>query len=213
MCESRDTLNFYKKALKKNAEAHSPARITNKDKEYAVAFYAELFSNTSSSVRIFCEGAHSCVWKHPDFEKAFSEMVKNRGVSVRILTEEHREDLSDFPEYLLDILQEYPKSVEMRQIDNVSLKDIRDSFDGDVNFAVFDNDKFRFEYDKKHYAAYGSFNDPNVVGKLSDIFEKSYIRSFPIKISFQLVYGNTETINTDSVKSVSADYKEYSVTA
>lgn len=212
MCESRYTLDFYKKALKKNAESHSSARITNKDKEYAVAFYAELFGNTSSSVRIFCEGAHSCVWKHLDFQNSFCEMVEKRGVTVRILTEESGDDMPDFPVYLRNILLDYPELVEIRHIEDESLKEIRDNFGGDVNFAIFDNDKFRFEYDKAHYAAYGSFNDPSVVGKLSDIFEKSFAKSFPMEIKRQSVYGNADLIDSVDSRPVPTDYKEYTGT-
>lgn len=211
MCESQATLSFFKKALKKNAETHSSARITNKDKEYAAAFYAELFSNTSSSVRIFCEGAHSCVWKHPDFQNAFCEMVEKRGVAVRILTEEQGEDMSDFPVYLRNILRDYPESVEIRQIDDTSLKEVRENFGKDVNFAVFDNDKFRFEYDKINYAAYGSFNDPVAVSRLSDIFERLFLRSLPVEMNLRPVFGNICT-ECRETKSMSVDYQGYTFT-
>ena len=50
------------------------------------------------------------------------------------------------------------------------------------NFAIFDEDKFRFEYEPKDFKAFGSFNRPSTCRFLSDIFDKAFNTSKTILV-------------------------------
>lgn len=176
MCKSPTALQLFKDALRKSASEKSSDRITNKSKEYAVAFYAELFKATSRSVKIYCEGAHSCIWTDKDFLKAFRDMIERGQVrQIQILTEENKPNL--FSEDLLDILRAHEDLIDMRHLNNDSRNIIESRFEGDINFALFDSDKFRFEFDKREFRAYGSFNDSDVVSNLVETFDQAFVIS------------------------------------
>ncbi len=174
MCTTSSTLERYKAELKKCADAHSSERITNKNEEYAAAFYAELFRNTDSTVKIFCEGAHSCIWRNPEFQEGFENLLKTPSITVLILTEENVENVELFPEYLQTIIKRKPENLQFRHLNQEAREIISSRFEEDVNFAVFDNDKFRFEFDKTHYTAYGSFNDPEIVEEIQRYFDTAF---------------------------------------
>lgn len=168
-----DLMSIYKNGLRRYAETHDPALVTNKGVEYAVAFYCELFRNTSAIARIFCEGAHSEIWHSAEFQKEFEEMVK-RGVDIELLTEENPELRTDLPDYLKRLHSSNPTRIKMRHISNEGRQLVEDELGGEVNFAVFDKDKYRFEYDKRGYKAFGSFNDEGKCAVYSSRFDRLY---------------------------------------
>lgn len=174
MCNSPSTLDRYREELKRCASGHLSARITNKNEDYAAAFYAELFRNTETTAKIFCEGAHSCIWHNFEFQTAFEELLNKSRVHIQVLTEENETNLDRFPEYLQKVIKDKSSHIEFRHLTTMAREIITSRFEDDVNFAVFDNDKFRFEFDKTHYTAYGSFNDPDVVKEINKYFDESF---------------------------------------
>lgn len=177
MCKSPNTLERYKDELHRCASEHLSVRITNKNEDYAVAFYAELFRNTESTAKIFCEGAHSNIWRNIEFQNAFEDLLKKTRINIMVLTEENVENLDSFPNYIQKIIQNKATNVQFRHLTLEAREIISSRFEGDVNFAVFDNDKFRFEFDKTHYTAYGSFNDSEVVKEIQKYFDEAFEKS------------------------------------
>lgn len=193
MCNSPSTLECFKAELQRCASGHLSSRITNKNEDYAVAFYAELFRNTEQTAKIFCEGAHSCIWHNPEFEEAFMDLLRKPGINIQVLTEEHIEDLTRFPEYLQNIIKNRVPQIQFRHLSEAAKQIITSRFDKDVNFAVFDADKFRFEFDKANYTAYGSFNDEEVVKEIEKYFDEAFQESEVTQFKFPA--GSFETLH------------------
>lgn len=198
-------LSIYKDALRNNAATHSSGIITNKDKDYAVAFYAELFANTTSSVRIFCQGAHSAVWRDPEFEKAFLKMATTPDISIQILTEENHENISNLPLFLRNLLNDNTIDISLHHLNREGREVISNRFSEDINFAFFDDEKYRFETDTVNFKAFGSFNDRETVGQLRNVFHEAFDKSDITEVS------DDTSISSTPFRSYQQDTHEYIV--
>lgn len=200
MCMSEQMLAQYRRYLQQLADNDSGELFTNGGKEHAVMLYSVLFSKVNSHVRIFCEGAHSEIWNHPIFADAFVKMVEKGVATVDILLEETPDRTGiPFPDYLNRLLDR-SSGIRIREISENDHGYIRDVYgSNNVNFSVFDNRMFRFEYDKTAYKAYGSFNDKDTAAGLAAFFDRIFSNADPV--------SNGGIFRNPMEKITSADFK------
>ena len=65
-------------------------------------------------------------------------------------------------------------SIIVKQIHPDSAKMIAKRYGESIHFSVFDNEKFRYEYDSENYKAYGSFNQPDNCKYLIETFDQAF---------------------------------------
>ena len=65
-------------------------------------------------------------------------------------------------------------SIIVKQIHPDSAKMIAKRYGESIHFSVFDNEKFRYEYDSENYKAYGSFNQPKSSQTLIELFDRIF---------------------------------------
>lgn len=65
-------------------------------------------------------------------------------------------------------------SIIVKLIHPDHIKKIAKIYGESTHFSVFDNEKFRYEYDSENYKAYGSFNQPDTAAQLIDMFDEIF---------------------------------------
>ncbi len=173
MCLTPNEAKEYREYLLSLAETHSSDIISNGGKDHAIVLYSVLLDNSRNDVRIFCQSGSSAVWRAPEFIEAMNRFLKRDNTSLKVLTSE---------EPTLDRTFRNQAKVEIRHISTDALRKIKDHFkNSKCNFAIFDTDKYRYEYDFEHFKAYCSFNAPDVVKTMTDLFDASFSDSAPVQ--------------------------------
>ena len=62
----------------------------------------------------------------------------------------------------------------VKQIHPDHIKEIEMIYGEATHFSIFDNEKFRYEYDSENYKAFGSFNQPETSQKLIELFDRIF---------------------------------------
>lgn len=65
-------------------------------------------------------------------------------------------------------------SIIVKLIHPESAKMIAKRYGESIHFSVFDNEKFRYEYDSENYKAYGSFNQPDNCRYMIETFDQVF---------------------------------------
>lgn len=169
-------LKDYRQYLEGLAEKKSNILFSNGGKEYASILMSVLFANTSQEAVIFCEGFGPELVSTEDYRDALNRYLdQGKGLKVLLNNTEH---LDEDPIQLLlseKNRRENPESIQIRAITPEGRQQIKDQFNGSVNnFAVFDSEKFRLEYDPAEYTAFGSFNRPEDAKLLRGLFDRVF---------------------------------------
>lgn len=169
MCLTPKEAKEYREYLLSLAQTHSSDIISNGGKDHAIVLYSVLLDNSQKDVRIFCQSGSSAVWKAPEFVEAMTRFLKRDNTSLKVLTSEKP---------TLDSVFNELENVEIRHISPDAQQKIKNHFkNSKCNFAIFDADKYRYEYDFEHFKAYCSFNAPDVVKTMTDLFDSSFSAS------------------------------------
>ena len=165
MCLTEELKERYRKFLEDLAQKHSGELFSNGGKDHAIVLYQVLLNHASGEVRIFCEEGISEIWQDKGVKKSLVDFISKDNSRVRILVENENDE--GFAE-----LKDNDK-VTVCHISSEGLNKIYTYFDNDnCNFAVFDSNMFRFEYDKQDYKAYGSFNDEEISNSMKELFDE-----------------------------------------
>lgn len=166
MCLTPKEANEYREYLLGLAKTNSHDIISNGGKDHAIVLYSVLLDHTEKDVRIFCQSGSSAVWKAPEFIDAMTRFLNRENTSLKVLTAEEPSLDSDFVKR---------DNVEVCRITTSAQKKIKDHFkNSKCNFAIFDSTKYRYEYDFEYFKAYCSFNAPDVVKTMTDLFDASF---------------------------------------
>lgn len=167
MCLTQELKDRYRKFLEKLAKAKSGELFSNGGKDHAIVLYQVLLNHASGEVCIFCEEGVSEIWQNEGVWRSLREYVENTENQLKILVENPGDD------GFADIRQ--LANVDVRHISQSGLDTIHGHFDNwNCNFAVFDPNMFRYEYDKQGYKAYGSFNDEEIYNSMKSLFERAW---------------------------------------
>ena len=160
----------------------SSSLFSNGGKEYASILMSILLDNTMGSIRMFCEGFKPDLITEPDYWDALSRYLEQTEKSLYVLVNSS-EHIHERPlQALFDTqAKRNNNSIQIRLITEEGRDEIRAQFNGALNnFAVFDNDMYRLEYDPLEYKAFGSFNNPEDAKLLLDLFDKVFEKSTPL---------------------------------
>lgn len=168
MCLTPQEANEYREYLIKLADSDSKDIISNSGKDHAVVLYSILLNNSKSDVCIYCQSGNSPVWHAPEFIVALNKFLDKENSKLRILTSEE-------PALSPEITRRGVDKVEVYRIAASEEKKIKDHFkNSKCNFAIFDKKMYRYEYDFEQFKAYCSFNAPEVVNTMRNLFDVSF---------------------------------------
>lgn len=210
MCLNAEMKKWYREYLEQLVASGSSETFTNGGKDHAVVLYSVIFNNTRKKARIFCEGAHSEIWQDPDFIEAFTKMIEEGNATVNILVENVDDNVdAPFPSYLEALVKKYPNRIEIRKAAQHDLDQIVENYGSDnVNFSVFDEKILRFEYDKRSYKAYGSFNNENLADSLAVFFDGMYSRGETVEFVDERIF-DVEFTSVSKDEMIKMDYESW----
>lgn len=169
-------LKKYELYLETLAQNNSLEMFSNGGKDFASILMATLFKYTQHEIRIFCEGFKPDLITTEPYFTELKKYLENKNKCLKVLVEVDTYKDSE-PLLLLK------KAKEERKDDSISYKKIREEDKNKIfqelgnnhcNFAVFDSDKFRLEYNPKEYKAFGSFNNLQNCEILIHLFDEAF---------------------------------------
>lgn len=175
-------LSDYRQYLEELAAKKSNILFSNGGKEYASILMSVLFDNTSKEAVIFCEGFGPELVRSDDYWKALTKYL-SEGKNLKVLLNNtcHLEDEPIKKLFEEKREREDPESIQIKTITPEGRQQIEEQFNGSINnFAVFDTEKFRLEYDPAEYTAFGSFNRPEDAHLLRELFDRVFNLATPV---------------------------------
>lgn len=175
MCRQQDIFNDYKDFLKNLAKAGSSKLFTNGGKEYASILMSVLLDNTNSVARIFSYGFRPDLVSTEEYKQALERFLESSYKEIRVMVETNEAIDKEPIEMLKDAYQNGNHRVSLKLITPEDREELIDQLGGGHrNFAVFDNDKYRMEYDPDDFKAFGSFNDVETCARLTTLFDNAF---------------------------------------
>ena len=174
-----DFLSRYTEYIKGLAKTKSTQLFTNGGIKYASQLMAVLFDNTNEMARIFCQGFKPDLITTQPYWDALQEYLKddNKVLKVLVETDEyvHKEPLQLLKD---EKNKRGDDSIQIKLASEDTIKEIYDKLNGNpCNFAIFDDNKFRFENESDGYKAFGSFNRKDYANVLITIFDEAFNKS------------------------------------
>ena len=169
-------LERYVEYIERLAKEKSPEIFTNGGIEYASQLMAVLFRYTESEARLFCHGFRPDLICQQPYWDALNNYLQDSNKILRVLVESN-DSLYEEPMNLLRKTKENrgDETIDYRLIRAEDRQKIFDGLDGtSCNFAVFDHNKFRFEYEPDGFKAFGSFNHEKNCKVLIDLFDEAF---------------------------------------
>lgn len=178
MCRQKEIYDTYRKFLDELARTSSPKLFTNGGKEYASILMSVLMDKTDSIARIFSFGFRpDLVWTSP-YKEALENFIKSPGKELRIMVESDASMNKEPIQLLKNAYDGGNKKISLKLITkNDKLNLISQLGGGHRNFAVFDDDKYRMEYNPEDFQAFGSFNDRETCQRLQGLFDDAFERA------------------------------------
>lgn len=176
----RQQLKFYETYLENLASESSSDLFCNGGVEYASILMSVLLKNTKNIVRIYCKGFRPNLITREPYWSALKKYLEESRHQIMVLIQSS-DCIEQRPlRYLQKIKEERraknheDNTIMVKRISPQARSEISKIYGQDCNFAVFDDDKFRYEYDPEGFKAYGSFNQPETCGKLATVFDKIF---------------------------------------
>ncbi|MBR5087726.1 MAG: hypothetical protein IKX31_12060 [Muribaculaceae bacterium] len=181
MVESKNMqLERYTEYLERLANNNSSELFSNGGKEYARALMAVLLRHTRSETRLYSHGFKAELINKDPYWSALREYLSDEHKRLMVLVETDKYE-QEAPMRLLRETKERRVDKNSIIVKVIRLEDrvrICKKFGDDhCNFGIFDNDKFRYEYDPEDYRAYGSFNRPDDCMIFTELFDSSFANS------------------------------------
>ncbi len=175
MCKQQDIFDDYKTFLKNLAKTGSSKLFTNGGKEYASILMSVLLDNTNSVVRIFSYGFRPDLVSTPEYKQALKRFLETPYKEIRVMVETGEAVDQEPIRMLKEAYQSSPDRVSLKLITPEAREDLISQLGGGHrNFAVFDNEKYRMEYDPDDFKAFGSFNDVETCSRLISLFDGAF---------------------------------------
>lgn len=180
MAENKEQLlQDYVKYINGLAETHSSQMFTNGGIEYASELMAVLFKYTEKEVRIFCQGFKPDLITTEPYWSALCDYLKRKDRTLKVLVETdayvHERPITLLNE---EINKRNDDSIQIKIASAETAKEIYKQLSGTpCNFAIFDDNKFRFENEPEKYKAFGSFNRKDYANVLINVFDKAFNKS------------------------------------
>ncbi len=173
----KEMLEEYENYLNELVAKGSGEIFTNGGIKHASVLMSVLLRSTSDQALIFSEGFCPDIIQDP-YLSALMSYADNRQRGLKILLESN-EYVDANPIRLIREKSrqraEGDKRIEIRLIrENDKMRIFKALKCAQCNFSVFDGRMYRFEYDPKHYKAYGSFNHERNSAFLTNLFNEAF---------------------------------------
>lgn len=163
-------MNDYIKSVENFAKMGENAVFGNKGKEHASIVVSTIFNYAKYDVMMYSGNLSKTVTGNGEFKKSLENMIQ-KGISFRILLDNIPKE-EEQSEALKLILENKDKSnVIIKIMNDDSTKIINDIFDQKYHFTISDDKSYRLETNSSEFTAYCNFNDPDVAGKLENLFQ------------------------------------------
>lgn len=170
-------LEEYENYLKELAAKGSEEIFTNGGIKHASVLMSVLLSSTTDQALIFSEGFCPDIIQEP-YLSALERYADNKQRGLKILLESDEYVDANPIKRICEKSKERAggdKRIEIRMIREDDKMRIFNSLKcAQCNFSVFDGRMYRFEYDPKHYKAYGSFNHQRNSAFLTNLFNRAF---------------------------------------
>lgn len=173
-------LQKYHDFLERLACDNSSRTFSNGGIEHAAILMSVLFRNTKNEARVYCIGFRPNLITRPPYWESLNRYLDDPNHILKVLVETD-EYVNELPIELLRRKKEEREregkgeTIIVKKINEDSQKRISALFGDDhCNFAIFDNEKYRYEYDPENFKAYGSFNQPDNCEILTEEFESAF---------------------------------------
>lgn len=183
MAEENDIqkLEEYRRYLERLAENRSTDMFSNGGIKHTSVLISVFLQSTNSIARVYSYGVKS-EWMPTDSKWYGLTDYLNYPKHKLLLLVENPNCIDD---EMLRIIKESRScnkdTIQIRQISEKGKQMIVDKLGQDsCYFAVFDNDKFRFEYEPENFKSFGSFNKPDDCKILIELFDSVFIASPPL---------------------------------
>ena len=178
---------LYENYLKKLASINSDEMFSNGGIDYASILMSVLFNNTNSVARIYCKGFRRNLIMTDPYWTALIKYLENPSHILKVMVETDQYVQEEPLQLLQKIIQKRGEigedakpTIEVRVITPKRRDEITQKYGEECNFAIFDDKKFRYEYDPENFRAYGSFNQPETCMKLKEVFETAFNEAKPL---------------------------------
>lgn len=174
-------LEEYREYLEELAESKSTDMFSNGGKEHASILMSVLLQNTNKVALMYCEGFKPDLIATQPYWDALNEFLKNPEHELHVLVQSERCQDQKPLLMLHEMINQGSTNILVKKISKTGKAIIEERYGEDpCNFAVFDDEKFRFEYNPTEYKAFGSFNKPDECRDLKDVFVRAFNASTPL---------------------------------
>lgn len=175
-------LKRYQEYLEDLAKRRSDEIFSNAGKNHASILMAIMFENTKKKARIFCEGFKADLIHTEPYFSTLEKYLQDGKNELSILVESDNY-IHEEPICLLKKYKGKGASISLKKIREADKENIFIRLNTQhCNFAVFDNDKFRLEYEPEKYKAMGSFNQPEKCKALIELFDNAFVQADSISL-------------------------------
>lgn len=175
MCKQQDIFNAYKDFLKNLAKTGSSKLFTNGGKDYASILMSVLLDNTNSVARIFSYGFRPDLVSTEEYKQALQKFLDSSFKELRVMVETDEAVDKEPIRMLKEAYRNGNDRISLKLITPEDKKELIDQLGGGHrNFAIFDDEKYRMEYDPDDFKAFGSFNDVETCARLTSLFDSAF---------------------------------------
>ena len=178
--EIRRQLWKYQSLLEDLALTNSPKMFSNGGKHHASILMSVLFKYTKNEARVYAFGFRPELITTEPYWSALNEYLNRSGSVLKVLVQTNQY-IDGAPLKLLKEIKRHRQknniegTICVKMISEDRKRHISTKFGDEMcNFAIFDKDKFRYEYDPVNFKAYGSFNQPDNCEILIQEFEEAF---------------------------------------
>ena len=168
---NEDTIRAYQQLVNSKADAKSPEILPNAGKKHAAIAMAKLLEKTTHSAKMVVGSFSGDVCDQPNYLESLQKSI-DRNVEFKIIFLDQRNTDATSYKMLLEA-QKAGKNIQFKD-SSISFKNQLSTDGKPKHFAIFDDNKFRFETDTEKFIAWFSFNDEANAKKLSRVFYAAF---------------------------------------
>ena len=197
-------LDTFENLLEFHANEKTSVKVSNGGLPYAAILMGVMFKHCKGMARIYCQGfkpelvcelpfwtefcayirnpknrlyalVDSTEWINERPMKLLNQVKKERSITEHVIEYKRRKEGKGNKKVKKEKDIIIPDtSIIVKQIHPDSAKMIAKRYGESIHFSVFDNEKFRYEYNSENYKAYGSFNQPDNCKYLIETFDQIF---------------------------------------
>lgn len=172
-------IDRYRDFLEKLASNRSEEVFSNGGVEYASVLMSILFKNTEKIARIYSRGFRPDLITTEPYWSELKSWLEKPDHHLLVLVETDKYINHEPLQMLHNVMGERAKNhdkglIIVKVISQEKEQKFLQKYGQECNFAIFDDNKFRYEYDPNNFKAFGSFNQPETCRNLINDFDDAF---------------------------------------